>query len=141
VRVCGLLAGALVLAACSDPPPPPTAPTAPATGDGVHVSVGGRDVIVHCVLACAEMSAELTRLSTDCARTPTSGPHRVAPSGALLTVACCQEAMLSYDRGCGHETLAGCAQHWQASCEGVQPRVPAIDDDSRGVSSQRGVGP
>ena len=102
---------AVVLCACSEPPPSTTAPITSAATDGVHVSVGGRDVVVHCVLTCDAMGTELTRLRSDCERTPTSAPHRVASSGALLTIACCQEAALAYDRGCGHETLSGCAAH------------------------------
>jgi hypothetical protein len=107
---------ALLLVACSEPPPS-TAASSSATTEGVRVEVGGRDVVVHCVLACDAMTSELTRLSSDCVRTPTSGPHQVASEGAVLVIACCQEAALAYDRGCGHETLAGCASHWQASCE------------------------
>jgi hypothetical protein len=131
---------ALVLIACSEPPPSST-PVVSATQDGVHVSIGGRDVIVHCMLTCDAMGAELTRLSADCSRNPTSGPHRVTTDGPLLTIACCQEASRAYDRGCGHETLAGCAAHWQASCENVQPPDRPIDDESRGVTGSRGVGP
>ena len=132
------IACALALIACSDPPPTTTAPISVST-DGIRVHVGGRDVLVHCQLTCEAMGPELTRLSNDCASTPTSGPHRVVTTGPVLALACCQEASVAYDRACGHETLVGCASHWQASCEGMQPRERVIDDDDRGVTSQRGL--
>lgn len=131
---------ALALLACSDPPPPSSSiPPSIATEDGVRVHVGGREVVVHCALTCAATETELTRLSGECVANPASGPHHVTAGGALLTIGCCEEAALAYDRGCGHEGLPGCAQGWTARCQGVQPRDRAIPDGDRGVSSERGA--
>lgn len=141
MRACRGLGVCLALAAlaCSDPPPAPDlpAPTA-ATVEGIRVRVGGREVVVHCALTCPASETELARLSSDCLASPASGPHHVATSGPVLTLGCCQEATLAYDRACGHEGM-GCAQAWAARCEGVQPTVPTIDDDERGVSGRRGL--
>ncbi len=125
------LASALVVGACGEPPATEVPPsiTAATQGDGVSVRVGGRDVLVHCALACPATETELTRLSSDCRTSPASGPHRVSTGGPVLAIACCQEAALAYDRACGHETLAGCVQAWSARCEGVSaPALPSMED-------------
>ncbi len=132
-----LIVGAL--ASCSDPPPPSESPPPSTTEDGIRVRVGGREVVVHCAVTCPATEAELAQLSSDCLSNPGSGPHRVATSGPVLTLGCCQEATLAYDRACGHEQ-AGCGAGWQSRCEGMQPRVAPIDDDERGVSTERGTG-
>ena len=125
------LACALVLAACGEPPATevPATVTAATQGDGVRVRVGGREVLVHCALACEATETELTRLSSDCQTSPMSGPHRVSTGGPVLGIACCQEAALAYDRACGHETLGGCVHAWSARCEGVAPpALPSLED-------------
>lgn len=136
------VAFALLLAACADPPPPSEAPPiTAATEDGVRVTVGGREVVVHCVLTCPATETELARLSSDCLASPASGPHRVAPGGPMLTLGCCEEANLAYDRACGREGLPGCAQAWTARCEGVAPHPErALAPDDRGVTTERGLG-
>jgi hypothetical protein len=111
-----------------------------ATPDGIRVTVGGREVVVHCALTCPATETELSRLSSDCLATPTSGPHRVATGGAVLTLGCCEEATLAYDRACGHEGLPGCSQRWASRCEGVAPRTElSVPDEDRGVGSTRGT--
>lgn len=135
-----LVIGALLALACSDPAPPPSAaPITSATEDGIRVRVGGREVVVHCALTCPTTETELTRLSADCTTSPASGPHRVATSGPVLTLGCCQEAVLAYDRACGHEALPACANRWETRCEGTSTARPiAVPDDERGVTTDRG---
>ena len=129
----------LVLGACSDPAP--AAPSAPViNGDGVHVRIGGREVVVHCALTCDATRAELDRLSADCTHDPSSQPHLLSTSPSILTLACCQEAETAYDRGCGHEVMAGCMASWASQCEGTMVRTPTIDDPDRGVAPERGTG-
>ncbi len=96
-------------------------------------------MVVHCALTCPATESELTRLSDECVRNPSSGPHMVAVGGALLTLGCCEEAERAYDRGCGHEGLPGCAQRWAARCQGQQPIDRPIDDSERGVTTGRGL--
>lgn len=142
-RGAAVVALALLVVACADPAPPtapePTPPTS-ASEDGVRVRVGGREVVVHCVLTCPTTETELTRLSADCLANPSSAPHRVSTGGALLTIGCCEEANVAYDRACGHEALAGCAATWVARCQGMGPVERPIEDDDRGVSAGRGSG-
>lgn len=142
-RVRGALASTLaaLALACSDPAPPPEPPPVTAASvEGIQVRVGGREVVVHCALTCPATETELTRLSSDCLASPASGPHHVATGGPLLTLGCCQEATLAYDRACGREGLPGCASAWQSRCEGMAPPVPPVSDDERGVSPERGTG-
>jgi hypothetical protein len=130
---------AVVLAlGCSDPAPP--GPTSSGVNpEGVRVTVARREIVVHCALDCPALQGELTRLTNDCLSDPSSGPHHVAIAGAVLTLGCCQETTVAYDRGCGHEGLAGCLSSWASQCEGVLPNVPTPSDDDRGVSGSRGA--
>lgn len=132
------------LIGCSDPAPPPTSAAAPTgTSEGITVRVGGRDVIVHCAMACDDARTDLTRLSAECLRNPTSAPHRVAVGGAVLALGCCEEASVAYERGCGHEGLPGCASRWLAECQAPTvgaPAMPRLDDDDRGASGTRELG-
>ncbi|MFO0684080.1 MAG: hypothetical protein U0234_18655 [Sandaracinus sp.] len=136
------LACVLALAACSEPPPAeaPVPITGATQGDGVSVRVGGRDVAVRCALACPATETELGRLSHDCETSPMSGPHRVSTGGPVLSIACCQEAALAYDRACGQEALGGCVQSWSARCEGVgAPALPSLEDLGA-ATGQRSLG-
>lgn len=128
----------VLLLGCSDPPPPEPTPALSATQDGIRVRVGGREVVVHCALACPAAETELTRLSNDCLSNPGSGPHRVATGGGLLTLGCCQEASVAYDRACA-EAMPACAQRWAVQCEGMQPPERRIDDSDRGIAPGRGL--
>ena len=128
----------VALGACSDPAPAPT--SAPViNGDGVRVRAGGREILVHCALTCDATRAELDRLSSDCANDPSSQPHLLSTSEAIITLGCCQEAAIAYDRGCGHETLADCTAAWSSQCQGTMVRTQALDDPDRGVAPERGT--
>jgi len=107
-----------LLGACADDRHEAPAPRDDrALSEPISVRMGTRDVRVRCALSCERARDQLTLLRDRCVADPTSTPHHLDPSEALIALGCCTEAATAYERACGDEVTTSCRSRWSAECD------------------------
>lgn len=113
-----------LLAGCGRERADAPAPRDPrALSEPIAVRMGTRDVRVRCALTCERARGQLTRLRDGCVADPTSTPHHLDPSRALIALGCCTEAATAYQRACDDGASGACVSRWSAECE--SGRIPS----------------
>lgn len=113
---------ALALIACTSGPAPetrradPPRRDEPALADPIALRRGSRELLVRCALSCDGATSELSRQQRACALDPTSTPHALADTRAMIALGCCTEAEGAYREACGVEGLESCVSRWSAEC-------------------------